>query len=216
MLKNRLIIENLVDIDYTANKIYLNSSKGALVLFDFKAAFPSISHKYMWAILLSAGIPPNVVEAYKKLYVDNHHTLNVGGRNFADRSSPLRGELFHVLKEFLPPAGTRVDELAVDQALACDHVCHGEEEGHVGADPDREVKVRHAGERNLAGIGHDHPGSAGESLLQAGGSDRVTLGHVGADAENDIRVLHVAERVAHCASSYRGGQTGHRGGVSGT
>ena len=81
-MKGRLITENLVDIDYASHQIRIKGSRGALVLFDFKAAFPSINHHYMWSTLAKCGVPPNVIQAYRYLYCNNHHTLQIGKHQF--------------------------------------------------------------------------------------------------------------------------------------
>ncbi len=45
-------------------------------------------------------------------------------------------------------------------------------------------------------------------------ADRVVLSRVAAHRQDDVRVADVGPAVGHCASSERGGQTGHRGAVS--
>ena len=48
---------------------------GAACFFDFKAAFPSVSHKFLWAALRHAGIPGNIIAAIQQLYQNNAHFL---------------------------------------------------------------------------------------------------------------------------------------------
>ena len=43
-LKGRSMLANVVDIDVEAMQVSLAEEYGGLVLFDFKAAFPSMSH----------------------------------------------------------------------------------------------------------------------------------------------------------------------------
>ena len=43
-LKGRSMLKNMVDIDYEAMTISLRRPQGALILFDFQAAFPSLAH----------------------------------------------------------------------------------------------------------------------------------------------------------------------------
>ena len=50
-MKGKQILENVIEIEWELLKCSIRSKKGALVLFDFSAAFPSVSHKYMWAVL---------------------------------------------------------------------------------------------------------------------------------------------------------------------
>ena len=40
------MLNNILDIDYHAMTVSLKHDKGALLLFDFKAAFPSVSHDF--------------------------------------------------------------------------------------------------------------------------------------------------------------------------
>ena len=42
-LPHRKLIDNVVDIDFEARKCYLRGHRGALVLVDFSAAFPSLN-----------------------------------------------------------------------------------------------------------------------------------------------------------------------------
>ena len=46
-LKGRSMLANLLDIDEAAMTVSLKEKHGGLVLFDFKAAFPSLSHDYL-------------------------------------------------------------------------------------------------------------------------------------------------------------------------
>ena len=48
------MLSNVIAMDYEATTVSLIRSKGAIVLFDFRAAFPIISHAYLskaWARL---------------------------------------------------------------------------------------------------------------------------------------------------------------------
>ena len=45
-LKGRQMLHNVIQIDYDAMTVSLKRDRGMLVLFDFKAAFPSISHEF--------------------------------------------------------------------------------------------------------------------------------------------------------------------------
>ena len=74
-MKGRQIIENVLEVDYEYMKVCLNSDKGALILFDFTAAFPSVSHDYLWAALASFGVPEGIIRAFKVLYTRNTHLI---------------------------------------------------------------------------------------------------------------------------------------------
>jgi hypothetical protein len=43
-IAGRSMINNVVDIDFAAQKVSIQSKRGAILLLDFKAAFPSMSH----------------------------------------------------------------------------------------------------------------------------------------------------------------------------
>ncbi len=47
------MLRNVLDIDFAAQKISVKSKKGAIILFDFWAAFPSLSHEFLWDFLLN-------------------------------------------------------------------------------------------------------------------------------------------------------------------
>ncbi len=40
------MLENIVRIDYGAQKVFLQGGKGAILLFDFATAFPSVLHEF--------------------------------------------------------------------------------------------------------------------------------------------------------------------------
>ena len=44
-LAGRQMMRNLMDIDFAAHKISVLSNTGAILLLDFRAAFPSMSHE---------------------------------------------------------------------------------------------------------------------------------------------------------------------------
>ena len=142
--------------------------------------------------------------------------LDIGGGDFADFGGPSRVEFFEVVFESFVVGATVGDEFLIGESFAHDDVSHREEEGHIGADADGEVKVGKLGEAGSAGVGDDEFGSFGEGLFEAGGGDRMALGHVGADGEDGIGFVHVLEGIGHCTSSDLSGQTGHGGSVSGS
>ena len=73
-------MKNILDVDTEAHWAYeAGEGKGAVILFDFKAAFPSIEHDFMWNALSQIGMPQNWIEAIKFLYVSNFHVLKLNG-----------------------------------------------------------------------------------------------------------------------------------------
>ena len=53
--------------------------RGAIILFDFVAAFPSISQDYMFNLLPATGIPHNALNVIKALYNNNRCTVQTNG-----------------------------------------------------------------------------------------------------------------------------------------
>ena len=64
-LGGRSMLSNVLDIDFEATKVSLKHPHGAIVLFDFAAAFPSISQEYMWEVLGHIGLPAEILEAIR-------------------------------------------------------------------------------------------------------------------------------------------------------
>ena len=57
--------------------ISLLSKKGAILLFDFRAAFPSLNHSYMWDVLSAVGLPVEFVNVIRCFYKHNAHFIKV-------------------------------------------------------------------------------------------------------------------------------------------
>lgn len=56
-IPGRQILINLLDIRTAAQMISLKSKTGCIMLFDFRAAFPSMDHTFIWDVLEQTGIP---------------------------------------------------------------------------------------------------------------------------------------------------------------
>ena len=56
--------------------------RGAIILFDFRAAFPSLSHEYLWDALAAIGLPLDYINALQMFYRSNLHYIKVGGSCF--------------------------------------------------------------------------------------------------------------------------------------
>ena len=78
-MKGRSILKNLIDVDAESLSASLKSQNGATVLFDFKAAFPSISQEYMLSILTKIGVPECARQLVTWLYDDNKCQLSLRG-----------------------------------------------------------------------------------------------------------------------------------------
>ena len=105
----RQMMTNILDIDTAAQIISVKSTRGAIILFDFKAAFPSMDHSFIWETLLVAGIPLEFVSAIQMLYNNNCHKIRVGDqlydgptvRSGVRQGCPLSGLLFSICVDVL-------------------------------------------------------------------------------------------------------------------
>lgn len=81
-IKGRYLLNNVVEIDWEAMKVSWKSSRGAIILYDFQAAFPSVSQEYIWRTLEVLRVPQPLLQMLQSFYVDNVHTIKVKGRCF--------------------------------------------------------------------------------------------------------------------------------------
>ena len=65
------MIENILDVDAWRIEASIISNDGALLLFDFVAAFPSLSRSFLWLALGACGIPTFIIRATYALYTNN-------------------------------------------------------------------------------------------------------------------------------------------------
>ena len=78
-LPGRTMLDNVLDIDCVAQRFLLKHERGAILLWDFCAAFPSISHNCLFEVLNMLGVPPGHLHAIKALYSNVAHLLVVDG-----------------------------------------------------------------------------------------------------------------------------------------
>ena len=78
-LRQRSILKNVLDIDFASMTTALTTNKGALVLFDFASAFPSMSQAYMFNLLTTLGVPRNALNLIRALYDNNRCTVQTNG-----------------------------------------------------------------------------------------------------------------------------------------
>ena len=108
-LHGRKMMSNLIDVDMAAQRVSINSTRGAIILFDFKAAFPSVGHQFIWDVLEGSGLPAEFISAVKMLYVGNKHSLRLQGLLFdgpvvhsgVRQGCPLSGLLFAICADVL-------------------------------------------------------------------------------------------------------------------
>ena len=96
------MLTNVLDIDLAAQQVSIKHMRGAILLFDFKAAFPSVAHAMLWDVLAASGIDDDFIKALQLFYYNNNHILKVKGEVFPGVSvhsgvrqgCPLSGLLF--------------------------------------------------------------------------------------------------------------------------
>ena len=71
----RSILRHVMDAEAQSMINSMRCPAGAACFFDFKAAFPSVCHKFLWEALKMAGIPERIIAAIRSLYRDNAHFL---------------------------------------------------------------------------------------------------------------------------------------------
>jgi len=81
-IKGRKIINNILDVDYNAMTCSLKCAKGALILFDFRAAFPSISHSFLKDSLRLLGLPGHALSLIEALYNENNCNIAYKGNYY--------------------------------------------------------------------------------------------------------------------------------------
>jgi hypothetical protein len=76
-LTGRSLLRNVLDIDFESMRVSLTCHRGALVLFDFESAFPSISRTYLFRTLNEVGLPVGVINMVEALYRKNACVIEV-------------------------------------------------------------------------------------------------------------------------------------------
>jgi hypothetical protein len=79
-INGRSMVENILKIDLAAKRTLKNRttdipSGGAIVLFDFKAAFPSVDQGFLINALKKFGFDDNWIRYVKKLYIRNNQKI---------------------------------------------------------------------------------------------------------------------------------------------
>ena len=106
-LLGRQILDNVVELDHYAHIFSMVFRVPALMLFDFKAAFPSVLHKYIWRVLDCSGIPQAFIKLIQCFYRNCRHVIRIGGQLFPGpillsgvrQGCPLSGLLFAIVME---------------------------------------------------------------------------------------------------------------------
>ena len=81
-LCGRSLLSNLLSLDTTAMHTALNGGSGAMVLFDFRAAFPSLAQDYLMQVLQQIGLPTNAINLVSSLYDNNKCMIRFQGETY--------------------------------------------------------------------------------------------------------------------------------------
>ena len=80
-LGKRWLLENVVDVDFESKRVYLSKPSGGLMLVNLQAAFPSLGHDYLFAVLERQGVPHTFVNGIRQFYKNNNHSINMDGES---------------------------------------------------------------------------------------------------------------------------------------
>ena len=69
-LRGRSMLRHVVELESQAMVTALEEEDGAILLFDFRAAFPSVSRDFLMASLERAGFPPSALAVVRALYLN--------------------------------------------------------------------------------------------------------------------------------------------------
>jgi hypothetical protein len=102
-VNGRSLLDNVLEVEGIAQSFAIaEADDPAIILFDIMAAFPSLSHQWLFVVLVKMGIPQATIQAFKALYRDCFATIMLMGkrrRRFAIKSGirqgcPASGTLF--------------------------------------------------------------------------------------------------------------------------
>jgi len=102
--------------------------RAAGILFDFRAAFPSVSHEFLLKCLKDIGLPDKMCRYLAILYTDNHCKISLRGGTFSGfditagirQGCPLSPLLFAAIADLLLRRLSREHPTACKRAYADD------------------------------------------------------------------------------------------------
>ena len=109
----------------------------------------------------------------------------------------------HRFRGLLETGGVRLDEVAVRQAVANDHVQHGHQQREIGSGTHRQKQVGVARDGGEAWIGHNQLRPFVTGPPDVVGGDGGALADIGADHHDDFRGRDVAPRVGRAVHAQR-------------
>lgn len=81
-LRGRSMMRNIIDLEHHAMLAAAAEEDSAIVLFDFVAAFPSISRLFLRSALVASGVPPLAMRVIDSLYLSTTGQLLLQGTLF--------------------------------------------------------------------------------------------------------------------------------------
>jgi hypothetical protein len=110
-VQGRSLIDNVLEVEgYAQSYTIADAENPAIFLFDVMAAFPSLSHQWLFVVLAKMRIPKEIIRALKGLYADCSATIVLGGRRLRSFCM-LSG-----IRQGCPASGT-LFALAIDPCL---------------------------------------------------------------------------------------------------
>ena len=90
------MFKNILEMDYLSKLYAFQEKEAALILFDFLAAFPSVSQEFLWMALEAISLPPAWIQVFKVFTwtIDRFWAIAVNIRSLllgeSDRAVPCR------------------------------------------------------------------------------------------------------------------------------
>ena len=82
-VQGRSLVDNLIEVEGYAQSFATASAENpAIVLFDIRAAFPSLAHQWFFVVMRKMGIPRFIIDALKRLYQDGVAIISLLGRRW--------------------------------------------------------------------------------------------------------------------------------------
>ena len=82
-IPGRNLLDNVIALDAAMHVLSVSHINNSIaIFFDFRAAFPSVAHAYIWKVLLALGLPVAFISAVKQLYANNIHWIKMDGKLF--------------------------------------------------------------------------------------------------------------------------------------
>jgi hypothetical protein len=110
-VQGRSLIDNILEVEgFGQSYTIAEADNPAIILFDIMAAFPSLSHQWLFVVLRKMRVPVQFINALKALYKDGFATINLNGKRWR------RFPILSGIRQGCPASGT-LFALAIDPCL---------------------------------------------------------------------------------------------------